>query len=73
MRELRKRTLAKTVVFRVLATLITVVLVYILTGKVILSLGVGGLEAILKIFLYYIHERAWNKIEWGQTKTKKAH
>jgi len=73
MRELRKRTLAKTVVFRVLATLITVVLVYIFTGKVILSLGVGGLEAILKIFLYYIHERAWNKIEWGQTKTKKAH
>jgi uncharacterized membrane protein len=36
------------------------------TGKPILSLGVGALEATSKIALYYTHERIWNKINWGK-------
>jgi uncharacterized membrane protein len=40
-------------------------LVYIFTGTLELALGVGLVEAIAKMFIYYGHERAWNKIRGG--------
>jgi len=66
----RTRSLLKTTSWRVIATLTTVILVYIFTGNLSISLGVGSLEVITKTVLYYLHERAWSRVRFGgQTKT----
>jgi len=62
----RRRSLAKTVTWRVVATLGTVILVFILTGKLILAFGFGVVDGVFKTALYYLHERAWDGIRWGK-------
>ncbi len=66
MREFHRRSLVKAVSWRVLATLSTMVIVYAFTGEPLLSLGVGGAEVVVKLLLYYGHERLWNWIPWGR-------
>ena len=63
--ETRKRTLAKTATFRVTATLVTVILVFILTRNWILSGSIGVIDVISKTVVYYLHERAWDRVSWG--------
>ena len=55
---------------RAIATAITIILVYAVTGKISISLGVGSIDAIIKMVLYYIHERAWISISSGKTEGK---
>jgi uncharacterized membrane protein len=68
MREYNKRSVAKTVSWRVIATFTTMLIVFIFTREIALSAGVGIVEAISKMIFYYLHERAWNKITWGITR-----
>lgn len=58
---MHKRSLAKTLTWRVIATLITASIVYILTGKFELAATIGLLDAAVKTVAYYYHERAWEK------------
>ena len=66
MREFHKRSVVKAICWRFLATVSTMAIVYAFTGKAALSLGVGAVEVLLKIMLYYGHERLWNHIRWGK-------
>ena len=66
--EAHKRTIAKTISWRVIATLTTMIIVFLFTRKIALSLGVGFFEVIAKITFYYFHERIWHKISWGTSK-----
>ena len=66
MREQKKRSLAKTLSWRIIASLTTMIVVFIFTGNVLLSAGIGGVEFASKIILYYFHERGWNKVKWGR-------
>ncbi|MDG5490013.1 DUF2061 domain-containing protein [Psychroserpens sp. SPM9] len=61
-----KRTLAKTISWRALGTLSTVVISYIITGTLALAFSIGFIELVSKLVLYYVHERTWNKITWGK-------
>ncbi len=63
--ETQSRSLLKTISWRVVATLTTAVLVLIFTGDLSIAIGVGGLEAVLKLLFYYLHERAWSHVGWG--------
>ena len=65
MGEKHTRSIAKSISWRILATLTTMVIVFIFTGSVAASLGVGVIQAVANTILYYFHERTWNKIEWG--------
>lgn len=65
MKATRKRSILKTITFRVLATLSTLVLVYIFTGQIILSISIALVETVVKTILYYLHERIWSKTTWG--------
>ena len=71
-RESKVRSIIKAFIWRFLATLTTMVLVYIFIGDVSIALEVGGLEAFLKILIYFIHERIWDKIKWGKKEIKPA-
>ena len=56
-----KRHVAKTISWRVIGTLDTMVLSAIITGSWITGLTIGGVEVITKMVLYFLHERAWYK------------
>ncbi len=68
MAETHKRSVAKAVSYRFMATLTTTTVVFILTRKLTLALGVGVLDMLAKISFFYIHERVWAKIKWGTAK-----
>ena len=56
-----KRHLAKTITWRIVGTLDTIILSGILTGSWVMGLTIGGVEIITKMILYFLHERAWYK------------
>ena len=60
------RSLSKAVSWRIIASVTTIVIVWIATGDLALSAAVGGLDVILKFILYFIHERGWDRIKWGK-------
>jgi len=55
----RKRHILKTITWRIVGTLDTMILSWIITGSLKLGLTIGGVEIITKMVLYYLHERAW--------------
>ena len=61
-----KRSITKTISWRVIGTLTTMLISYFITGTLALAFSIGIIELISKMALYYFHERAWNKIEWGK-------
>jgi uncharacterized membrane protein len=63
--ESHVRTIAKTVSWRVLGTVITSGVVYLITGKAELGLSIAALDCFVKLITYYAHERAWNSISFG--------
>jgi uncharacterized membrane protein len=60
------RSLAKAVSWRIVATLTTILLVFIYTGNLVISGSVGASELVLKIVIYYFHERVWNFSGFGR-------
>lgn len=63
--ESRKRHLAKTITWRGLGTLDTMILSWIITGSPFLGLQIGFAELLTKMILYYIHERVWYRMNYG--------
>ena len=60
--DTQKRTLAKTMTWRITASLTTFIIAWILTGDLVIGASIGAIEAIAKMFLYYFHERIWTNI-----------
>jgi len=51
--------------FRIIATITTLVVVWFFTKDLAVSGGVAIVENLLKMILYYFHERAWTGVAWG--------
>jgi len=64
--ESHRRSLTKAVTWRVTGTIDTFIVSWLLTGEPKVALSIAGIEFFTKIFLYYSHERVWNKISWGK-------
>ena len=62
--DTQKRTIVKTITWRILASLTTFIIAWILTGDLLIGASIGSLEAIAKIFLYYFHERIWTNLSF---------
>jgi uncharacterized membrane protein len=61
-----KRHLAKTITWRVVGTIDTILLSWFITGNLTVGLTIGGIEVISKMILYFAHERVWYKwIKFG--------
>jgi len=58
-----KRHILKTFTWRIIATLTTTLIAWSITGDAMIGLKVGGVEFVIKMFLYYLHERIWHKVE----------
>jgi uncharacterized membrane protein len=66
--ESNARSIAKAVSYRSLGSISTGLLVYWFSGSLKASLGAGVLDTVVKLALYYLHERAWNHIDYGRPK-----
>jgi adenylylsulfate kinase len=64
--EANRRSVAKALSYRLLATLATSALVWFLTHKLALALFAGTADAVGKLGLYYLHERVWDRIRAGK-------
>jgi adenylylsulfate kinase len=64
--ESNTRSIAKAVSYRVLGSLSTAMIVFVFSGNLRVSAGVGFLDMFVKIALYYLHERLWNHISYGR-------
>lgn len=64
------RSLVKAVTWRLTGSIDTFIISWIITGHVGLASGIAVTELITKIFLYWTHERIWNKIAWGRDERK---
>jgi uncharacterized membrane protein len=65
-----KRHILKTITWRIVGTIDTIFLGWIISGDPTIGLSVGGAELVTKMILYYIHERAWYKIDFGIERKK---
>lgn len=63
-KQARLRHLAKTVTWRIVGTIDTIALGWIISGDAKVGLTIGGFEVVTKMILYYFHERAW--FRWGK-------
>ena len=61
-----KRSLVKTISWRIVGTIATIIISYAITGTLALAFSIGIVELVSKLILYFFHERAWNKIKWGK-------
>jgi uncharacterized membrane protein len=52
-----------------MATLVTFLLARWITGDMSTAVKIAGWEAVLKIFVYYLHERAWQVIPRGTVRS----
>ena len=65
-----KRHILKTITWRIVGTIDTVLLGWLISGNPTIGLSVGGAELATKMILYYIHERAWYRIDFGVKRKK---
>jgi uncharacterized membrane protein len=68
MSENHSRSIAKAVSWRITGTIDTIIVSYVITGKLVLAMSIGAVEVFTKIGLYYVHERVWNRIAYGRPK-----
>jgi uncharacterized membrane protein len=59
MKESHLRSMIKAVSWRVFGTLATMLIIYLFTHKITITLYVGLFEFVSKIALFYVHERLW--------------
>ena len=62
----KKRSLVKTITWRVIATTDTFILAWLFTSDEVVAASIAGLEVVTKLILYYMHERGWSSLQWGQ-------
>ena len=61
------KSLIKSISWRVVGTIDTMVISYFVTGQLVMAVSIGSVEVVTKILLYYLHERVWE----NATRTKK--
>ena len=64
--EQHKRTIFKSVTWRIVITMVQIINGLIVTGSLMFGVKMASLGALVNIFAYWIHERVWNKIQWSR-------
>ncbi len=65
MSDSRSRSIVKSLSWRFVATATTFLIVLAFTGRLDLAVAIGGVEVVAKLLIFYIHERTWQRVEWG--------
>jgi adenylylsulfate kinase len=62
--ESRRRSLLKTLSYRVIVTVILAVVTFVFTGRLYQTSAISIVFALLATIAYYVHERVWTTIKW---------
>ena len=66
MKVTKSRSITKSISYRFFGTLASFCITYMITHKGNLAAIAALLDVVIKIGIYYVHERVWNKIPWGR-------
>ena len=72
-KETHLRSVSKGISWRIIATITTVTIVFLITGRIDTALEIGAIEVAAKIIIYYVHERVWLLIPQGISRNDKNH
>ena len=61
----KKRHILKSLTWRLIASITTVLIGWSATGDITAGLSIGGFDFTIKLLLYYLHERVWYKSKYG--------
>jgi uncharacterized membrane protein len=64
--ETRRRSVVKALSWRTLAGLITACVALAMTGQLKFAAEIGAIDTAVKLVIYFVHERVWNKISYGR-------
>lgn len=70
MTDNKYKSFAKTISWRIIGTIDTIVIAYFITGDLIMATSIGSIEVVTKMILYYGHERAWEQICFNKKNKK---
>lgn len=65
------RSLIKAVSWRLTGSVDTLIISFLITGKIKWALTISGVELFTKVGLYYVHERVWENLSFGRVKSSK--
>ncbi len=65
----RKRSVIKSIVWRIICIVVSILTTFLLTDRWDLAVSIGTLYNAITMVLYYFHERIWNRIKWGMRKS----
>ena len=65
MKETRKRSLLKSISWRLICIVVSILTSFFLTGKWDIAVAIGTAYNLITMILYYFHERIWNRVKWG--------
>lgn len=68
LREYHRRSIAKAISWRLMGTLDTMIISFVVTRRFSLAFSIGFIELFTKTFLFYLHERLWNRISFGRAR-----
>ncbi len=60
------RSIVKSLSWRTIGTIDTILISWIVTGTLTMAFSIGTIELVTKMMLYFFHERIWNMIKWGK-------
>jgi uncharacterized membrane protein len=61
-----RRSIVKTISYRVIVVILDFVAIYLFTGKISVALGFTIVSNIYTTIVYFLHERIWDRIKWGK-------
>lgn len=67
------KSLLKSISWRIIGTIDTIVISYLVTGELVMAVSIGSVEVVSKILLYYLHERVWEnatKVKTNEPETE---
>ena len=65
------RSFVKAVSWRLTGSMDTLIISFLITGRIKWALTISGVELFTKIGLYYLHERVWEKVPLGRIREPK--
>lgn len=63
------RSMAKAASWRIIGTVDTILISWIITHRLHVALSIGFVELFTKLVLYYFHERVWGRVKIGRIVT----
>lgn len=68
MKEKHYRSVVKAISWRTVGTIDTMIVSFFITGNLVMAVSIGSVEVLTKMVLYYLHERVWDKTNFGRIK-----